>query len=148
MFFFWEAYERYTLLMRWIHCSHIFVLLKQAVLGTDLNLNTAQYLMKCLISCTCQIITFSDTGSIKPDETMKRLMKNKKGGWKRSARKQYLPVSYSASSLRATGGCCAFKIAISKLSGSWPQNILFKIAMHTDHSDMGCTGTKQNKKKP
>lgn len=70
-------------------------------------------------------------------------MKPNKGDGKRSARKQYLSVSYSASSLRATGGCCSFKIAISKLSGSWPQNILFKIAIDTDHIDMGHTETKQ-----
>jgi len=69
-------------------------------------------------------------------------MKSNKGGCKRSARKQYLSVSYSASSLRATGGCCSFKIAISKLPGSWPQNILFKIGRDTDHSDMGHTETK------
>lgn len=68
------------------------------------------------------------------------------GDWKRSARKQYLSVFYSASSLRATGGCCCFKIAISKPSGSWPQNILFKIATDTDHSDMGHTETKQKTK--
>lgn len=39
------------------------------VLGKELNLNTAQYPIKYLISCACQIITFTDIGFIKLDET-------------------------------------------------------------------------------